>query len=298
MKRNLLFTVILVVLSVVGILPAEADEFTYSSVEPAAESVLTKSSSGYASMSFKLTFDRTVSVANYRAAISLHKETVDGATENPDDSWSTSLSGDKKSLTVFGQDYDGYTQEFYVNKDKYYLVIPAGTVKDASGNTNAQIVIKYYGSQAAKDADKPVIYFNPISYDPADSTELSLQSGYASESFSATFSETPTVVDITKVKLVGSKNGEIAPDDEWKSRVSGNKVTFWGADYDGFTMTFKADTGAVYTLTIPAGTFKNASGDLNEEQILHFFGPKKAAEPQVEDEDTIITTQQKGTLKT
>lgn len=124
--------------------------------------------------------------------------------------------------------------------------------------------------------------FNPVSASPADGSALELQgSGWASEVFSLTFASAPTVVDITNVKLTSSVSGEVAPDDAWTSRVSGNTVTFWGADYDGYTMTFKADSDATYTLNIPAGTFKDAAGNLNDEINLTYYGPKKTTpEPQ------------------
>lgn len=180
MKKDLLLFVLLALFT--AVIPAKADSFTYTSVQPAARTVLSKSSSGYAPMSFTINFDREVSIANFRANVQLHKATADGAIENPDNGWQLNLSSDKKSLTTFGMTEDEDTYEFYVNQDYYYLVIPEGTVKDNDGNVNSEIVIKYYGNQSAKDNDSTVDDTNEgglITQQPAGDLKIYERSGYS-----------------------------------------------------------------------------------------------------------------------
>lgn len=97
---------------------------------------------------------------------------------------------------------------------------------------------------------------------------------YAMMSFEFTFDQPVTVGDLSGVKLYEMSDAtaatEIAPDDDWRSTVSGNKVTIWGADYDGFTCTFETkDCG--YQLVIPAGVF-TANDATNEAYVINYYG--------------------------
>ena len=53
-------------------------------------------------------------------------------------------------VTVFGSDYDGFTQSFELEKDvHYFLTIPAGVVKNAAGALNQNIVLELVGSSTS-----------------------------------------------------------------------------------------------------------------------------------------------------
>lgn len=116
---------------------------------------------------------------------------------------------------------------------------------------------------------------NYTAVDPAAETVLPKAYGdYAMMSFDFTFDQPVTVGDLSGVKLYemieATAATEVAPDDDWRATVSGNKVTIWGADYDGFTCTFVAkDCG--YQLVIPAGVF-TADGATNEEYVINYYG--------------------------
>ena len=54
------------------------------------------------------------------------------------------------TLRVWGSDYDGFTMTFAPKAgETYYMIIPAGVVKNAAGETNEQIVISVKGGEEA-----------------------------------------------------------------------------------------------------------------------------------------------------
>ena len=116
---------------------------------------------------------------------------------------------------------------------------------------------------------------NYTAVEPAAETVLPKAYGnYAMMSFEFTFDQPVTVGDLSGVKLYEMSDAtaatEVAPDDDWRATVSGNKVSIWGADYDGFTCTFNVkDCG--YQLVIPAGVF-SAGGATNEEYVINYYG--------------------------
>lgn len=115
--------------------------FSPVSTDPATGAKLGK----YAPLSFKITFDRAVSVTNDAPDVSVRKTSLLYSNLfTPDDSWKVNLSSDKKSITVWASDYDGYTESFnFDTSDIYYLTVPASIVKDADGNVNDRIVLTF-----------------------------------------------------------------------------------------------------------------------------------------------------------
>jgi len=66
----------------------------------------------------------------------------------PDDAWYIYLSSDKKSITVWAADYDSFTMTYDFEKNQtYYVVFPAGMVKNAAGDENEKIVLTLLGEQ-------------------------------------------------------------------------------------------------------------------------------------------------------
>ena len=63
----------------------------------------------------------------------------------PDDGWKATVSDkSKNTLVVWGSDFDGFTNAFKAEKGHgYTAVIPAGVVKNAAGELNGQIVIRF-----------------------------------------------------------------------------------------------------------------------------------------------------------
>lgn len=69
-----------------------------------------------------------------------------GGTVTPDE-WIAAKGDDDKTLRVFGVDADRYNYTYKVAEGTvYYTIIPAGTVKNAAGEFNEQIVITYTGT--------------------------------------------------------------------------------------------------------------------------------------------------------
>lgn len=104
----------------------------------------------YTSLSLSLYFDRTVSVVNEAPEVSIRKENI--LYKNvftPDDSWKLNLNSDKRSVTLWASDYDGFTQTFdFDSNTEYFIVIPSGILKDNDGNFNNRIVLHINNPEA------------------------------------------------------------------------------------------------------------------------------------------------------
>ena len=178
-------------------------------------------------------------------------------------------------------EFTGYTQS-----QDYIVGLNVNTGEFASGAWTGEatsVTFTNPGQGANKYVTKIVVYFGEVeepgleyvSVNPAEGSVLPKAYGdYAMMSFEFTFEEAVNVGDLSGVKLLEMGNAkaatEIAPDDEWRSTVSGNKVTIWGADYDGFTCAFQAkDCG--YQLVIPAGVF-STDQLANKEYVINYLG--------------------------
>jgi predicted cupin superfamily sugar epimerase len=186
------------------------------------------------------------------------------------DQWWVNISNTKATLFP-GDEYDGFTMPVNLEKDEdYYIVIPARTFRNSSGVYNKEIVLHYVGNYEAPA-------FEPISFSPASDSEVT-----TFENVVLTFNENASLVGSTylKTKIIKGSlvNGvptgeEVGGYDQWWANASGKTVTlFPGDEYDGFTSPINFSEGSDYYVVIPAETFKNSSGNVNKEIILHYVG--------------------------
>lgn len=111
--------------------------------------------SGWTDASFTVTFTDDITIADEAPRAFLRKASLLSAkTVNPDDGWHA-VKDDAKTLRIWGSDYDGYTFQYKIEDSDYYMVIPAGVVKNAAGETNEQIVISYKGSTTPSGITAP-----------------------------------------------------------------------------------------------------------------------------------------------
>jgi len=125
---------------------AEQGILQYVSIDPADSSVVGK----YQLMSFTITFDEAVSVVTSNPDVQLKQGSLYNANIfTPEDAWYIYyLSSDKKSITVWAADYDSFTMTYDFEKNQtYYVVFPAGIVKNAAGDENEKIVLTLLGEQ-------------------------------------------------------------------------------------------------------------------------------------------------------
>ena len=119
----------------------------YVNSNPTDNSVI-NTSDGYASMAFKIVFDEPITIVKSNPDLFLRQHSMLlNNLVTPDNVWNATMGDNNKTLSLWGSDYDGYTCSFKPEDDTYYLVVPAGIVKNAAGDTNEQIVIMFYGTQ-------------------------------------------------------------------------------------------------------------------------------------------------------
>lgn len=107
----------------------------------------------WADMAFDVVFDEPITIVKSNPEAFLreadaesHSAELSGKVLEPDDAWYATKSG-QNTLRVWGADYDSYTMTFGVDPAKVYtMVIPAGVVKNAAGETNERIVINVFGA--------------------------------------------------------------------------------------------------------------------------------------------------------
>lgn len=262
MKKMLLS---LVALATMGL---AATAQTYS-VEPAANTVLPKAYSNWASMSFTFNFDQAVTVGDISGVKLMKGNPTTGTEVAPDDDWRATASNGGKTVTVWGADYDGYTCAFQCEDANYYLVIPAGAL------TEDEIVVEYYGLNAPAEAEPLTM----VAADPEPNTVLP-QNAYkmVNMTFVLTFNQALTNVDPLNVSLRESDpvtGFEIDPMEEWVATISGDKmsVNIWGADMDWAVDYFFA-RDITYYLTIPAGAIKAGDATNEEDIVIEYYGEK------------------------
>lgn len=264
-----------------------APALTLQSAAPADGTVLGK----YANMTVDLVFSEEVSIAEKSPAVKLLVgNEATGSEIEPDDAWyATAVSGDKNAVRIWASDYDGYTQYFSTKEDEvYYLVIPAGVVKNAAGATNERIVIVWNGPQSTP---APTPKFEPTATAPAQDEEIS--SKYAEMAFRFTFPEDFTILDYgpdaTFTQTIGSAVTKIEPDLYWKAqKEAGNVLYIWASDYDYYLQSYNVKDDATYTFTLPAGVVKSESGVTNEEYVLTFSGKKSTSSVDVTVVDEVV----------
>ena len=260
MKKMLL---LLVALATMG-LAAMAQSY---SVEPAANTVLPKVYSNYATMSFTFNFDQAVTVGDVSSVKLMKDDPVTGSVISPDDDWYANTSNSGKTVTIWGADYDGFTCSFACEDANYYLVVPAGVL------TEDEIVVEYYGMNA------PVVTepLQVVGGDPEPNSVLPQTSNrMVNMSFTLEFNQMLTGVNASNVTLreEDPENGFIIePMSMWIATISNDKmsVNLWGSDYDGYTDYFFARDIAYY-LTIPAGSILTGRATNEEDIVITYYG--------------------------
>ena len=162
--------------------------------------------------------------------------------------------------------YDAWDHPFYMINSAAVLHVPAGAKAAYESDYD-------WSDSFAEIVDDQPAVFQPESFDPADGTEM--------KEFSKvliTFSEEVTIVE-TQPEAKLYKGDELTgtlmePDSYWLATEEDdpNTVGIVGQDYDSFNQVFALEAGEEYTFVIPAGTFKSASGALNQKIVLHYAG--------------------------
>lgn len=128
--------------------PAAPKPLTVVSTTPADGAVLPV---GRTEMAFNITFDSDITILDYGPDATLRKADKDNGTKiTPDLSWKSVKGDDDKTLRIWASDYDYMVQQFKVEEGvTYYMVIPAGIVKNADDARNEEIVIEFSGPSAS-----------------------------------------------------------------------------------------------------------------------------------------------------
>ncbi len=246
----------------------ESDQstFAYTSITPADGTVL----GAWADMVVNIEFDSDITIVTQNPEVFLRKGSeLSGAVIEPDLGWNAVKGDNNRTLRVWGADYDYYPMTFKAEEGaEYYLVIPAGIVKNAAGDLNERIVINWHGPAAHKELAVE-------STTPANGAEIA--AGDVEMSFIVTFADDISVVDFgpdaTLRKDDATTGTKIEPDLYWKATKENDKaVKVFGMDYDSFIQLFKVEDGVTYYMTIPAGIVQNAAGDKNGEIVISFTG--------------------------
>ena len=165
--------------------------------------------------------------------------------------------------------YESYENPFFQIASNCVVNVPSAALDTykASSWKNAFSASQFNGSLASA--------LQPTAADPEDGSRLSSFDGVT-----LTFGESVSVAksspDVTVVKgrlVAGVPIGDKVSVDSWMAVKSGtNGVRVFPADWDGYTSPFNLEYGNNYYVTIPAGTFKNAAGELSEEIVLEYEG--------------------------
>ena len=115
---------------------------------------------------------------------------------------------------------------------------------------------------------------SPTEMSPAAESSVSTMTGV-----DLTFGEAVTVVKSAPAVTLrqgpltlGTPTGAAVSVTGWMATASGTTAKIFACDDDGYTETMKLENGKEYYLTIPAGVFKNAAGELNARMFIHYTG--------------------------
>jgi WD40 repeat protein len=250
--------------------PAAPKNVALVSATPADGTVLGTN----ADMTVELKFDAAVTIANAKPSVELLKDDKTmGDKISPANGWHATAASDNTTIRVWGDDGDGAVDYFKTEEGaEYYLVIPAGIVKDASGNANAEITLKWNGP-AAKKA------LTVVSTTPADGSTYAAT--WVDMAFNITFNDDITILDYGPDAVLregdATTGTKVEPDLYWKAVKEDSKtLRIWGSDYDYAVQTFQPKEGVKYYMTIPAGIVQNESGSKNEQIVIMVNGPEAA----------------------
>ena len=126
----------------------------------------------YQTYSFSVKFDENITIANHSPKVYIRPNDLVYAPEAEPEEWNVLLEAGN-TLTLWGADMDGFTDYFMPKADQiYFIVIPAGVVKNEAGDKNEQIVIWVYGSKELKEAVEAALDIDTLAIDSTDSKEV------------------------------------------------------------------------------------------------------------------------------
>lgn len=246
------------------------DVFISSGSEPSKDTEI-KIKKGSQPMSFMLKFMDAPSIVENAPNIELREGTIVGPKiVKPDDGWKITVSGN--NITLWGSDYDGYTCTFNPKETDYYLYIPAGIVKNASGDLNQAEYIHFtYKYEEEK------VFINATETTPSNGGEVVLEGTEADLLFKVTFPEKVSIIDEVKVKPelhVGDKNGEmfkLKDGQIWNAKIDNNTTLIISIkDKDGKLSKFSPKNGQKYTIVIPSEIVETSQKAFNNEVVFSF----------------------------
>lgn len=189
------------------------------------------------------------------------------------DGWMVTKEADNQ-IYVWPADYDYYKTPFNMEDGKdYYVVIPAGVVKNAAGEVNAELTLHYAGAYVA-----PVVELVEVT--PADNSkvnEITTLSFKFAESVALQQSKLSSIKVIKGTVVDGVPVGDAVTVEQWwpvSGKTSGTEISiFAGDEYDGYVMPIALQAGADYYIELPAGLFRLSSSynTTSERIILHYY---------------------------
>ncbi len=183
--------------------------------------------------------------------------------------WSV-IGSDKKApqivpLDEYGEDGNPINME---KGKEYFVIIPAGTFKNADGALNQEITLHYVGTWVEPQ-------FMPVSIDPADGSELEkIENIYLT--FESKVSKAYGAEN--KIKLIQGSLVDGVPvgtevmgsADEWHINLSDTKVQIFPCDYDLFLCPITLEADKDYYFVVDQGAFRDASYVYNKQIIVHY----------------------------
>lgn len=186
------------------------------------------------------------------------------------DQWMAVKEG-TDGVKLFPADYDGFLTAFNMESGKdYYVVIPAGIVKNAAGELNERTMLHYVGAYAQPQGPEVV------SFDPADNATFSVFDGTTinfADNVTANKSKLSQVKFIAGEIVDGVPVGTDATGsdfEEWQITSSAKSPKIWAADMDYYTVSIRLQDNTDYYMIIPEGMFKNAAGIATPQYVLHY----------------------------
>lgn len=245
-----------------NIVESEPAVFMPTSTTPANEDVVKSLGN------VELTFSEAATVAVAKPKVELRRGSeIIGEVLDPVGGWvAENNSSDKMTVTIFpaGNNSEVLPLALEANQP-YFLIIPAGTFKNAAGELNQKIVITVTGA---------VPPFVPVAFSPESNSQLSEINAIAVK-----FNEETMVTDrmpqITLKKDDATTGQTVSPENGWlveKVAGEGKTVTITPIDYGYQPAPLALEPGATYYMTIPAGLFKNLNNGTNEEIQLVYVG--------------------------
>lgn len=213
------------------------------------------------------------------------------------DEWIAVKEG-ANGVKIFPADYDGFTAPVRLNQGtEYYLTIPAGIMKDASGNLNDAMMMHFTG-----DYVQPT--FAPTSFSPANDAIISSFDGVTLNFAAAATANSSLLSSVRFLKGSIGEDGEVTGTDatgydfeEWRVTSSQLSPRIWPADMDYYTVNISLQDDTDYYMIIPARMFRNSDWVYTDQIILHYSnGVNTGIRVTDESDSAIVITSQNGDI--